>query len=122
MNREIKFRVFGNSGIMKGWEVLKKLHIGTVFQIAEGYHVMQYTGLKDKNGKEIYEGDLISENGGEPLEVIWQFHSVRWLMQSTLIGRTYREMAYDYAQMNYEVIGNIYENPKLLKQEEAKND
>jgi hypothetical protein len=73
----------------------------------------QFTGLADKNGKEIYEGDLISESGSSPYEVKWQCHSVKWIMQSFEEGRYYREMHSDYAKNNYEIIGNIYENPEL---------
>jgi uncharacterized phage protein (TIGR01671 family) len=82
--------------------------------IIEPETIGQFTGLHDKNGKEIYEGDLISEDGSKPYEVVWQYHSVQWIMQYTGEGKTYRHMAYDYAQQQYEVIGNIYENPELL--------
>lgn len=74
-----------------------------------------WTGWNDKNGNEIYKGDLISEDGSKPYEVIWQSHAGEWIMQSVLEGRGYRNMAYDYAQQFYEIIGNIYTSPELVK-------
>jgi len=86
--------------------------------------LMQYTGLKDKNGKEIYEGDVLSYFGdvcknGEPklgeLEFRINEYEVGWVCTFPLgegAGWTpnlYRE------QEQIEVIGNIYENPQLLK-------
>lgn len=78
--------------------------------------VGQFTGLKDKAGKEIFEGDLISEGGSAPYEVIWQHHSVQWIMQSLSEGRYYRHMAMDYAAKSYEIIGNVFDNPDLLQE------
>lgn len=68
-----------------------------------------WTGWKDKNGNDIFCGDLISEKGGKTLyEVVWQSHAGQWIMQSLGEGRGYRTMAYDYAQRDYEVVGNIH--------------
>ena len=88
------------------------------------YILMQYTGLKDKNGKEIYEGDIvrISFQKNNPAGV----QDDRWYTKITTV-----EWADGYAGFNpfcyqehyqnnanlLEVIGNIYENSELLKKE-----
>ncbi len=71
--------------------------------------LMQYTGLKDKNGTEIYEGDILV-NGRNKWEVFWHIH--KWLLRHTEL-RQVKEIIQDIETC--EVIGNIYENPELLK-------
>lgn len=67
---------------------------------------MQYTRLKDKNGKEIYEEDIVKDLNGNILEV-------KWVQKSYYVGFL---GALDHRE-NLEVIGNIYENPELLTTE-----
>ena len=82
--------------------------------------IMQYTGLKDKNGKEIYEGDILELEGGadEPAKgpVIFEYGcfclEAPWIKN----GRHQPELKH-YIKMPFcevEVLGNIYENPELL--------
>jgi len=81
----------------------------------EDYILMQYTGLKDKNGKEIYEGDIIKNIDGyvhwgkyEDGEYVYNVYT--WVLNK--YGTVLSEMVLTYK--NVEVIGNIYENPELL--------
>ncbi len=83
-----------------------------VIQLTKGtYELVQYTGLKDKNGKEIYEGDVVelrqeTPKGSESLLIT----TVKW-SESGLNYNVYPCHDDKY----WKVIGNIYENPELLK-------
>lgn len=86
--------------------------------IEEGEHTpMQYTGLKDKSGVEIYEGDVLrlapEYTGAFETPQIVVFEDGRFLYQST----TYHGHKNDISQSlcaNHVVIGNIYANPELI--------
>ena len=74
--------------------------------------LMQFTGLLDIDGKEIYEGDIVSRPGTETNEVIVEVVSFE---EGKFVGVSEK---YDtsYLNNNYgEIIGNIYENPELLE-------
>lgn len=80
------------------------------------YPVMQFTGLLDKNGKEIYEGDVLKCSGAKkfPLNlVIWEPMKGRWLAK--LIGANNFNIISGRKDVDYEIIGNIYSNPELIK-------
>lgn len=72
------------------------------------FELMQYTGLKDKNGKEIYEGDIVKCGNDAP-----QF--VRWNETISGFGMSFKIGATTNIPENCEVIGNIYEHPDLLR-------
>ena len=89
------------------WEDIKKygIQIFDIFDISfykNGNRLMQYTGLTDKNGKEIYEGDIVK--WGKIIEKV-EMKDGCWSM---VLGTIVEEF-------NLEVIGNIYENPELIK-------
>lgn len=76
--------------------------------------VRQYTGLKDKNGREIYEGDIVRnhrDNSNELLEVLWQKEVPGFRFKRIKRGLT----TVFVAHVDLEVIGNIYEDPELLE-------
>ena len=103
----------------------KYLHYAVMPYKDDNFIIEQYTGIKDKNGKEIYEGDIVSEEfeyGGEKTKTIWQ---VRWSDDECAFELHYVSgfkvddcSLYADDEEDYEVIGNIHENKELL---EAKN-
>lgn len=75
------------------------------------YVLMQFTGLLDKNGKEIYEGDILKRpklSYGKKMGNVYKV--VKWVNSK-------RDNGFNIASSNekYEVIGNIYSNPELIK-------
>ena len=81
--------------------------------------LMQYTGLKDKNNKEIYEGDILFESFGEKYyKVIFENGSFKAEVEGDF--EEYSFDLIDVVAQGYEVVGNIYENPELM--EERIND
>ncbi|MDQ0176031.1 YopX family protein [Bacillus chungangensis] len=72
------------------------------------YELMQYTGLKDKNGKEIYEGDVVEFKSMSKIER----HCVEYSEYGEwCVGMHRLPMRFQTC----EVVGNIYENPELLE-------
>jgi len=125
MNREIKFRAWDTT-------LFKMFEPRTLRDIAKEapnngvnwyqFEMMQYTGLKDKNGKEIYEGDIVND-----MHDCEQLHQIIWNGAKACFER--RNLKYDAMLKQYRqspvsacvkttsqgvVIGNIYENKELL--------
>jgi hypothetical protein len=78
----------------------------------ENCTLMQYTGLKDKNGVEIYEGDIVEEPGSR-YEVV--YHADGFYMRD-MHEPDNMLIQLRHGYLHCEVIGNIYENPELLEQ------
>lgn len=161
MNREIKFRAWDGDRIyyfdnhtytldyndISGWNVYPnqpdykgKWTTGESSDTAESFVLMQYTGLKDKNGKEIYEGDIVEASGCKSV-LVHDFSNARRYVSSTISdiyewqhGRSIYTVYWqdvfsqfnfkpiekgwsiqtDISKRDFEIIGNIYENPELL--------
>ena len=125
--REIKFRaiyraewVYGNfiKGLFKGVPFFQIENSDSEdfrqYQVDEEA-VGQFTGLKDKNGKDIYEGDIVSSKGFEPKSYLIEFIEGGFCLTNKLVGIpidvTHME---DSTGKHFEIIGNIHQNPELL--------
>ena len=109
MGREIKFRAWGIwEGEMSLWEEYRYDICDKISADKTKAILMQYAGLKDKNDKEIYEGDIVKVNG-ELMEVFFKDGYFGW-------GKEHSgAYSFDpFGAEQLEVIGNIYENPDLL--------
>ena len=106
------------------------INFNTAWRGLEEVELMQYTGLKDKNGKEIYEGDIIKFNhSGYPYVVIVQNIEADGaklinITKDEFNKQNYKQLLYNHLYHKYftlvdafnpEIIGNIYENLDLLK-------
>jgi uncharacterized phage protein (TIGR01671 family) len=138
MNREIKFRGFDPvekklyypkdlfnlqgfwyedtpEGVLQGALIIDSMGVRRHFELS------QYTGLKDKNRREIYDGDVLKVcaediNKGsvhEPFCHVW-FINGSWVVS---YNHRYSEVSCDLSHVHflYEVVGNLFENPELLK-------
>jgi len=123
MSRDIRFRVWDkkkesfmtSSRDMNDWEDYDE-YVGSpitaleqIFYtlIGSNYSLEEYTGLKDKNGKEIWEGDLLKyySTGGVFEVVFWE---------GCFCYMKDKKSAEIFNPKNMEVIGNVHENPELL--------
>ncbi|AFK87435.1 MULTISPECIES: YopX family protein [Thermoanaerobacterium] len=132
--REIKFRV---------WDKRRKMWLGdtevcmygdgSIYVLGDGwqditnddnYEIVRYTGLKDKTKKEIYERDILRCKIWNPMScerdcvlevvVIWDQSVGSWEFKD--IRRKFANVSWIFID-DVEIIGNIYQNPELLKEE-----
>ena len=125
MERVIKFRVWDT--VSKLWVAGWKLTQSGTSSEEKGYVWQQFTGLTDKNGKEIFEGDVIrftetdedscfGREDTETVEVKWIEEIAQWRAIFKSGRRTELHLVVQLPTIvSCEVIGNIYENPDLLK-------
>lgn len=120
MNREIKFRAFevatgkmfydGGNEVQPSW-ILHNLDYPPYSPM---YELMQYTGLKDKNGKECYEGDLVRRSEfNDVVDIVYRedwgafaFHA----KHASGGGEGWSHMHGGHSVHSWEIIGNIYES------------
>jgi len=120
MNRVIKFRAWDKElKTMYSWEAmlaifeLGDLNKNTTSALSQnaGIVFMQFTGLKDKNGKEIFESDIIKT----PRDIFEVIYKDCEFGRETTNGIVSLVTVRNYEGEELEIIGNIYENPEILK-------
>ena len=150
MKREIKFRVWEKYDSKMSYSDMELFddmigfrfnHFGIEVDGFDDIELMQFTGLKDKNGKEIYEGDVVRELREDwSFTDGWEKEDKRWEDESLFNPMPMKEVMRDVVTMtrfpgfwlehesfgyegedlvspeSCEVIGNIYENPELNKE------
>lgn len=126
MNIEIKFRAWDKFNEVF-YRCKNERNLAAFFQKCQkakdgGNDIvfLQYTGLKDKNGKEIYEGDICAIDDLYCTQITVMFKNLAF----TGISKEHYAISskgefpnngYSLSHYNLEVIGNIYENPELIK-------
>lgn len=95
------------------------MNYGSVWDIRQNdnFILMQFTGLKDKNGKEIYEGDFLKcHRPNEKLTFIAkvEYKDARFVIQDLKQEDLYWDFNV-WTVLAIEIIGNIYENPELIQ-------
>nr|WP_314655394.1 YopX family protein [uncultured Fusobacterium sp.] len=125
--REIKFRAWHKEekiiGEVLGIDILHKeiffsnedvdCYEHTDFKDIE---LMQYTGLKDKNNKEVYEGDIVKLRANHGIGVIKYYDEWGAFVVEYIKPRPLTVLGMNYYKEDIEILGNIYKNPELIKE------
>lgn len=134
MSREIKFRAWDRINKIMTYNPINAINFEGQILLNDGkfydidktdYILMQYTGLKDKNSKEIYENDIIRVNddrdGDRTYEVIFEkgcyWGNCIYTPRKTTPQKTLLCDLDFFVHQSQEIIGNIYENSELLNKE-----
>ncbi len=119
--REIKFRAWSNfdkkmvflNSAISIVNVFTSIEYDVKDNVNPNFQLMQYTGLKDKNDVEIYEGDIVATKNSK-YEIIFN-KCCFWGIDRMGKYPIYQIYHYIMDDEKFEVIGNIYENPELLE-------
>lgn len=124
--REIKFRAWDahkrmwteyriHDGVVYFLDKSTGVWVGKYDKRYKEFDLMQYTGLKDMKGKEIYEGDIVIHHS-KMCKIIFNVEEARFVLRDDEF-----ELEIPFTNNNnkrMEIVGNIYENPELLGEQE----
>ncbi len=113
--RIIKFRAWDKEE-KEMLPVITGMHIAMVFENPKKFIPLQFTGLTDKNGKEIYEGDILKFMPSNVENPQFTIGVVHYSETDARYKVDYWSFGTDVYFSNMEIIGNIYENPNLLEE------
>ncbi len=140
MEREMKFRVWdehnSDGATMHYTDNLSAYEnlVGADYNFKKGYYnnsegteIMQFTGLKDRNGADVYEGDILSHtfsDGSIGLKVVRYVNSKGGFCMANVnelkdekIFDIWSNIRKDYLdEIGFHIVGNIFENPELLNE------
>lgn len=132
MSREVKFRAwniekkimcYDNEDLSACyWDGAYSSEVGIINEYLNlpehlrNYEYMQYIGVNDKNGKEIYEDDIVLSDDGKVGQVQWFEEHLAFMIWCVTNNKVYFAYENDFSKI--EVIGNVYENADLLKEVE----
>ena len=125
--REIKFRAWHKEekimGEVLGIDILHKEIFFSNEDVDRYEHtdfkdieLMQYTGLKDKNNKEVYEGDIVKLRANHGIGVIKYYDEWGAFVVEYIKPRPLTVLGMNYYKEDIEILGNIYKNPELIKE------
>ena len=102
--RPLKFRIWDGNN--------KHFVYPDILELNAGLEYQQFTGLLDKQGKEIYEGDVVQDSHGYKARIEYSDGAFILIIEGRFPDT---DMAGEGNNKFYEVIGNVWENPELLK-------
>lgn len=114
--RDIKFRLWDGRRL-RPWEEISMFHMYCFDEDMTKKNDVweEYTGLKDVNGVEIYDGDYLANERGKSrmiFKVEW-FNGAWWVIPVTQYGSS--QTLSQYMNRTVEIIGNVHQNPELLE-------
>lgn len=107
--RTLKFRIWNTKGKCFYTDEHVKANFFNYIEKMPDEPIMQFTGLLDRHGKEIYEGDVVKSRIDDETD--------QWVIDMSDFGwfRSPIGHAFDNSWIEFEIIGNIYESPELAK-------